>query len=66
MKVKYRNYEAVFIHFDGTKTSFGCDFGNEALEKFKSIKTAQKMLLYISTHNNTRLKLCEEYGLAFK
>jgi hypothetical protein len=66
MKIKYRNYEALIIHEKGNRTGFGCDFADEALKTFKASKTAIQMVLFRSTHNNTRLKKHAEYGLEFK
>lgn len=65
-KIKFKNYEALIIHEKGNRTGFGCDFANEALDKFKTSKTAIKMILFVSTHNNTRLKKFSEYGIEFK
>lgn len=65
MRIKYKNYEALMIHEKGNRTSFGCDFAAEALRRFKESKTAVRMVLFISTHNNTRLKKYAEYGKEF-
>jgi len=54
------------IHEKGNRTGFGCDFGYEALRRFKESKTAVRMVLFVSTHNNTRLKKYAEYGMEFK
>lgn len=62
VRIKYRNYEALLIHEKGNRTGYGCDFAAEALRHFKSSKTAVKMILWVSTHNNTRLKLHATYG----
>ena len=66
MRIKYANYEALLIHEKGNRSSFGCDFEAEALRRFKASKTAVKMVLFVSTHNNTRLKKHAEYGMEFK
>ncbi len=66
MRVKYKNYEALMIHEKGNRTGFGCDFAAEALRRFKESKTAVRMVLFVSTHNNTRLKKYAEYGMEFK
>ena len=66
MQIKYKNYEALLIHEKGNRTGFGCDFADEALKRFKASKTAVKMVLFVSTHNNTRLKKHNEYGVEFK
>lgn len=65
-RIKYQNYEAILIHEKGNRTGFGSDFINEALVKFKNSKTAVKMILFKSTHNNTRLKKIGEYGIEFR
>jgi hypothetical protein len=66
MRIKYANYEALLIHEKGNRSGFGCDFAIEALRRFKASKTAVKMVLFVSTHNNTRLKKYAEYGMEFK
>lgn len=66
MRIKYKNYEALIIHEKGNRTGFGCDFAAEALRRFKESKTAVRMVLFVSTHNNTRLKKHAEYGMEFK
>lgn len=66
MRIKYKNYEALIIHEKGNRTGFGCDFAAEALRRFKESKTAVRMVLFASTHNNTRLKKHAEYGMEFK
>ena len=70
MKTKFKNYEAIYIHEKDNKidkiTSMGCDFAAEALRRFKESKTANKMILYVATHNNTRLKIHAEYGMEYK
>ena len=66
MRIKYANYEALLIHEKGNRSRFGCDFAAEALRRFKASKTAVKMVLFVSTHNNTRLKKLAEYGMEFK
>lgn len=63
---KFRNYEALFIHEKGNRTSFSCDFAAEALDRFRKSPTSVKMILFKSTHNNTRLKKYAEYGSEFK
>jgi hypothetical protein len=59
---KFGNYEALLIHEKGNRSGFSCDFANEAIKRFKASKTAVKMVLFVSTHNNTRLKKYAEYG----
>ena len=54
------------IHEKGNRTGFGCDFAAEALRRFKESKTAVRMVLFVSTHNNTRLIKYAEYGMEFK
>lgn len=54
------------IHEKGNRTGFGCDFAAEALRRFKESKTAVRMVLFVATHNNTRLKKYAEYGMEFK
>ncbi len=54
------------IHEKGNRSRFGCDFAAEALKQFQATKTAVRMVLFVSTHNNTRLKKHAEYGLEFK
>ena len=66
MRIKYKNYEALLIHEKGNRSGFGCDFADQALKRFKESKTAVKMVLFVSTHNNTRLKKYAEYGMQFK
>lgn len=66
MRIKYKNYEALMIHEKGNRTGFGCDFAAEALNRFQSSKTAVRMVLFVSTHKNTRLKKYAEYGMEFK
>lgn len=66
MRIKYKNYEALLIHEKGNRSGFGCDFADLALKRFKESKTAIKMVLFVSTHNNTRLKKYAEYGMEFK
>jgi hypothetical protein len=66
MRIKYKNYEALMIHEKGNRSGFGCDFADEALKRFQASKTAVRMVLFVSTHNNTRLKKYAEYGLEFK
>ena len=66
MRIKYKNYEALMIHEKGNRSRFGCDFADEALKQFQATKTAVRMVLFVSTHNNTRLKKYAEYGMEFK
>jgi hypothetical protein len=66
MKIKYKNYEALMIHEKGNRTGFGCDFAAEALKIFKESKTAVRIVLFVATHNNTRLKLHAIHGMEFK
>jgi len=66
MSIKYKNYEALLIHKKGNRSRFGCDSTGEALKRFMESKTAIRMLLFISTHNKTRLKKYTEYGMEFK
>ena len=66
MKTKFKNYEAIYTHEKGNKTRMGCDFAAEAMKRFKESRTATKMELFKSTHNNTRLKKHAEYDLKFK
>ena len=66
MKIKFQNYEALLIHEKGNRSAFGCNYADEALKKFTARKTAVKMVLFVSTHNNTRLKKHAEYGMEFK
>lgn len=61
MRIKYSNYEAILIHEKGNRTGFGCDFHAEAIRIFAGSKTAIKMILFKSTHNNTRLKIIAKY-----
>jgi hypothetical protein len=65
-KVKFSNYEALFIHKKGNRTGGRYDFAHEALKAFKRSKTAIKCVVFKATHNNTRLKKFTEYDEAFK
>jgi hypothetical protein len=60
MRIKYENYECIFIHEKGNRTSCGCSFLAHAFNEFEKDKTAVKMTIFKSTHNNTRLKAYEK------
>ena len=64
--IKYKNYEALILHKEGKRSRFSCDYASEAINVFKKSKTATKMILFVATHKNTRLKKFAEYGIEWK
>jgi len=59
--VKFANYEALYIHRAGNKTSGSYDGPMEAIRIFFNDPRKIILKLYKSTHNNTRLKLIDTY-----
>ncbi len=66
MRIKYSKWEAILIHEEGNKTMLGADSSHELLDYYKKSETTVRMILYKSTHNNTRLIKHAEYGPEWK
>jgi len=60
-KIKYANYEALFIHEAGNRTSGSYNGSMEAIKIFYNDPKKIILRLYKSTNNNTRLKLIDTY-----
>ena len=59
--VKFANYEALYIHKAGNRTSGSYDGPMEAIRIFFNDPNKTILKLWKSTHNNTRLKLIDIY-----